>query len=208
METRSRRGRQVDAPARRRRRPRSACASPTSSSSPSKRCGQPVRHARAGLRGEICGLLEVLDRHDARHDRNVDPARANLVEIAEIDVVIEEELGDRAVGAGIDLRSSARRYRHRAKRLPDAFPDRPRPRPRNRRRALMPATRSQVWSIACRDAAHRPCRAARQDRRATPRHGARRHPNRSDDLVDFVPRRGDTGQMRGRLQRASPRTRR
>ena len=65
--------------------------------------GQPVRHRRAAARGEILGLLEVLHRQDAGHDRHVDAARAHAVEIAEVEVVLEEELGDRAGGAGIDL---------------------------------------------------------------------------------------------------------
>ena len=60
-------------------------------------------YKRQGLAGEIRGLLEVLDGHDAGQNRDLDAARAHLVEIAEIDVVIEEELGDRPRRAGIDL---------------------------------------------------------------------------------------------------------
>ena len=50
-----------------------------SSSRPSKRSRQPVRHAGAGPFGEIGGLLEILHRHDARHDRDGRcPRRARL----------------------------------------------------------------------------------------------------------------------------------
>lgn len=70
---------------------------------PLEAVGQPLRHAGAGLAGEVGGLLEVLDRHDARQDRDLDAPGADLVEIAEIDIVIEEELGDRPRRAGIDL---------------------------------------------------------------------------------------------------------
>jgi hypothetical protein len=42
-------------------------------------------------------------RHDAGHDWNLDAARANPVEIAKIEVVVEEHLGDGAGRAGIDL---------------------------------------------------------------------------------------------------------
>ena len=48
-------------------------------------------------------LLEILHRHDARHDRNVDAAARDAIEIAKIKAVFEEELGDRAIGAGVDL---------------------------------------------------------------------------------------------------------
>ncbi len=65
--------------------------------------GEPVRHRRAGARREILGLLEILHRQDAGHDRNVDAAGAYAIEITEIKAVLEKELGDRAVGAGVDL---------------------------------------------------------------------------------------------------------
>ncbi len=65
--------------------------------------GEPIRHRGAGPLGKILGLLEVLHRQDARHDRHVDAARAHAVEIAEITVVLEEELRDGAGRAGVDL---------------------------------------------------------------------------------------------------------
>ena len=65
---------------------------------------EPVRHRGAGALGETLRLLEVLHRQDARRDRHVDAARAHAVEIAEIEIVLEEELRDRARRAGIDLR--------------------------------------------------------------------------------------------------------
>src|ERR1700716_3357758 len=43
---------------------------------------EPVGHTRAGARDEIAGLLEIVHRHDAGHDRNRDAARTYLVEIA------------------------------------------------------------------------------------------------------------------------------
>src|SRR5258708_2001703 len=41
--------------------------------------GEPVRHAGAGAGDKIAGLLEVVHRHDARHDRNGDAARPDTV---------------------------------------------------------------------------------------------------------------------------------
>src|ERR1700687_6165653 len=64
---------------------------------------EPVRHAGAGAGDEIAGLLEVVHRHDAGHDRNFDAARANPVEIAKIEVVVEEDLGNGAGSTCIDL---------------------------------------------------------------------------------------------------------
>src|SRR5882757_7448456 len=64
---------------------------------------EPTRHRGAGAGHEIAGLLEIVHRHDAGHDRNRDTARPNPVEIAKIQVVVEEHLGDGAGGAGIDL---------------------------------------------------------------------------------------------------------
>src|SRR5262249_41192114 len=54
--------------------------------------GQPVRHRGAAARGERLGLLEVLHRQDARHDRNVNATCAHAIEVADVEVVLEEEL--------------------------------------------------------------------------------------------------------------------
>src|SRR5262249_5998333 len=62
--------------------------------------GQPVGHRRAAARGERLGLFEVLYRQDAGHDRHIDAACAHAVEVSEVKVVLEEELGDRPRGAG------------------------------------------------------------------------------------------------------------
>ena len=70
---------------------------------PVEALGEPGRHARPGLAREVGGLLEVQHRHDARHDRDRDPGRRGDVEEAQIGAVVEEELGDGAVGAGVDL---------------------------------------------------------------------------------------------------------
>jgi hypothetical protein len=64
---------------------------------------EPVRDRRAGARGEIFRLLEVLHRQNAGDDRNMDSGSAGAVEITEIKAVFEKELRHRAAGAGIDL---------------------------------------------------------------------------------------------------------
>ena len=66
---------------------------------PVEALGEPRRHRGAGARGEIGRRLEILHRQDARHDRDIDAARAHAVEIAEIEIVLEEELRDGARGA-------------------------------------------------------------------------------------------------------------
>src|SRR6266581_2544828 len=58
---------------------------------------EPIGHGRAGASDKIAGLLEVVHRHDAGHDRNIDAARTNPVEVAKVEVVVEEDLRD---GAG------------------------------------------------------------------------------------------------------------
>ena len=70
---------------------------------PFETIGEPLRHARAGSLGEIRRLLEILHRHDAWRDRNIESARPHFVEKAQIDFVFEEKLGDRPVRSGIDL---------------------------------------------------------------------------------------------------------
>src|ERR1700722_17020327 len=64
---------------------------------------QPVRHAGAGAGDEIARLLEIVHRHDAGHDRNSDAAGADAVEVAKVEVVVEEDLGDRTRRTGIDF---------------------------------------------------------------------------------------------------------
>src|SRR3981189_1257482 len=64
---------------------------------------EPVGYGRARAGHEVAGLLEVVHRHNAGHDRNGDAARPNPVEIAKVEVVVEEDLGDGAGRAGIDL---------------------------------------------------------------------------------------------------------
>src|SRR5579859_1120336 len=64
---------------------------------------KPARHGSTGAGDEIAGLLEIVHRHDAGHDRNGDAAPAHAVEVAEVKVVIEEDLRDRARRAGVDL---------------------------------------------------------------------------------------------------------
>src|ERR1700731_3068012 len=64
---------------------------------------QPVRHAGAGAGDEGARLLEIVHRHDAGHDRNGDAARFDTVEIAKVEVVVEDNLRNGAGGTGIDL---------------------------------------------------------------------------------------------------------
>ena len=64
---------------------------------------QPCRHAGAGTDGKARDLLEVVDRHDARRDRHPDAGRARALEKAQVVRVVEAELGDDAIGAGVDL---------------------------------------------------------------------------------------------------------
>src|SRR5580704_12824838 len=64
---------------------------------------EPGRDRSAAARGERpCGL-EVLHREDAGYDRDIDAACAHAVEIAKIEIVLEEKLRDCAGGAGVDL---------------------------------------------------------------------------------------------------------
>src|SRR3974377_2021226 len=56
----------------------------------------PGRHRRARAFRKILRRLEVLYRQNAGHDRDIDAARANAVEIPEVQIVVEEELRDRA----------------------------------------------------------------------------------------------------------------
>src|SRR5579862_5950 len=64
---------------------------------------EPVRHGGARAGDEVSRLLEIVHRHDAGDDRNIDAAPADAVEIAEVEIVIEEDLRDGARGAGVDL---------------------------------------------------------------------------------------------------------
>src|ERR1700723_585960 len=58
--------------------------------------GGPGGHGRAAASGKSLRGLEILHRQNPRHDRDVDACRAHPVEIAEIKIVLEKELGDRA----------------------------------------------------------------------------------------------------------------
>ena len=70
---------------------------------PGEAFGEPSRHRGAGARGENHRRLENLHRQQARHDRDVDATRAHAVEIAEVQIVLEEKLRDRPRRAGVDL---------------------------------------------------------------------------------------------------------
>ena len=53
--------------------------------------------------GETCQLAVVGDRHDARHDWQVDTHLAHAVDKVEVAVGVEEILGNRTVGTGFGL---------------------------------------------------------------------------------------------------------
>jgi hypothetical protein len=55
--------------------------------------GEPARDAGPRTAGEIGRLFEVLHRKDPGRDRDRQPGRASDVEKAEVDAVVEEELG-------------------------------------------------------------------------------------------------------------------
>src|SRR5215468_2522942 len=55
---------------------------------------EPIRHARPGLLREAPDLLEIMDGDDAGNDGNGNATIAHAIEVAEEQLVIEEELGD------------------------------------------------------------------------------------------------------------------
>src|SRR6267142_5512826 len=64
---------------------------------------QPCRHRGTCAGHEAARLLEIVHRHDAGDDRDIDAAGADAIEVAEVEVVIEEHLGDGPRRAGIEL---------------------------------------------------------------------------------------------------------
>ena len=64
---------------------------------------------------------DVGDRQDAGHDLGVDAGRRRIVAEAEEAVRREEELGDRAVGAGVDLALEIVEIGRRVERIRVAF---------------------------------------------------------------------------------------
>ena len=58
---------------------------------------------RAAHVREAVDLAVVRDRHDARHDGHVDARGAGLVDVVEVDLVVEEELGDQEARARLHL---------------------------------------------------------------------------------------------------------
>ena len=62
-----------------------------------------LRGDAPGGAGETLQLRQVLDRHDAGHDRDRDAGPANPLQIALEIVVVEEELCQRPVGAVVGL---------------------------------------------------------------------------------------------------------
>ncbi len=70
---------------------------------PIVQAADPLRHRRAGLLRHARDRLDASGRDDARHDRDVDPRRHDLVAVARQQVVVETELAERARRAGIDF---------------------------------------------------------------------------------------------------------
>src|SRR3984957_1253938 len=56
--------------------------------------GEPVRHGGAGAGDEITRLFEIVHRHDAGHDGNIDTTLTHPVEVTQVEIVIEEYLRD------------------------------------------------------------------------------------------------------------------
>ena len=63
---------------------------------------EPRWHGGAALARELGNLREIVDRHDAGHDRTPDAVRAYPFDEAEIVIVVEEKLRDDPRCTGID----------------------------------------------------------------------------------------------------------
>src|SRR5262249_15924864 len=70
---------------------------------PPKPVGQPLRHTCPRLLREFRSLLKTLHRNNSGCYRNIDSFIPYLVEKAQIECIVEEELGDRAAGSRIDF---------------------------------------------------------------------------------------------------------
>ncbi len=57
----------------------------------------------AGTRAEVCNLPEIVNRQNARKNRNVDACAADALNKTLIEIIVEEELSDRPVCASIYL---------------------------------------------------------------------------------------------------------
>ena len=142
-----------------------------------------------------------MDGNDAGHDRDGDAARAHAVDVAEVHLVVEEELADGARGAGVDLRLQHVDIgldRGRFRMLLGIAGDRD----LERRDGLDAAHEIGGVDVA---AGRRLIALADAARRVA----AQGHdvadaqiPIIADDVVELGLGRGDASQMRGRLQRA------
>ena len=159
-----------------RRRSRRSAGAPTGRSSrPSNSSSSHLRDARAAGGREAARRGDVGDGQDARNDLDVDARGRGFVAEAEEAVGGEEELGDRPVGARIDLALRDSRGRTPDRASPGGFRDRRRPRCRTARPSSGPRpARRRRDSLP--DAAGTSSRL-RADRRAGRRCCGRRGPN-------------------------------
>ena len=65
--------------------------------------GEPIRHAGAAFGAEVKELGEVGDRQDAGHDGHRDPRLAGALDEAQVNLDVEEVLGDGPTRPGVDL---------------------------------------------------------------------------------------------------------
>src|SRR5690606_22752635 len=70
---------------------------------PAEALSKPCRNMCAAATGEIHHLLEAMDRLNAWHDRDVNAGATNTLDIALVNVIVEEELGYGARGTIVDL---------------------------------------------------------------------------------------------------------
>jgi hypothetical protein len=145
-------------------------------------------------------LLEVLHRQDAGHNRHVDAAPSHAIEILEIKVILEEELGDGAGCTRIDLGREHVEigFGRGALRMPFEVG-------RYRHFGIGKAldAGNMVGGITITPGMRRITLAHPADRvrRAALRCGALRPPIIADHGIDLLAAGGDAGEMGGGLER-------
>ena len=154
------------------------------------------------MRGEPAHLREVGHRQNAGDDRHVNAGGARPIEKAEVAIDVEEELGDRPAGAGVDLALEvvdvglrARRLRMRLRIGGDGNVEAGHPlQPGDQIGGIGVAVRMRlVPTRPLRRIAAQGDDVANAGRPVPPRH-----------LVDLLAAGADAGQVRRRLQRRFP----